>query len=604
MGQTKRFFLSGNEAAALGAWQAGCQIAAAYPGTPSSEVVPAFVAWAKRLGGQVYAEWSVNEKVAVEVASGAAMAGARAMAVMKHVGLNVAADPLFTLAYTGAEAGLVVVVADDPQMHSSQNEQDSRIYARHAGVPVLDPADSQEACDFTRLAFGLSEQVDLPVLVRLTTRVSHSRALVSTDASRQEKKATGAPINPRKYTMIPAHARERHVSQQQRLARVRRWAESAEVNRSERGSGDVGFIAVGVAYQYLRELLPDATVFKLGMSWPLPAEALRRFCSGLERVIVVEELEPFVYEQVSAIGIQAEPLPEAYRLGELTAGRLAEALGQMGVNVPAERVPRLRPMPADAPAEEDIPARPPALCPGCPHRTVFYALRELKVYVTGDIGCYTLGTLEPLSALHTCLCMGAGINQAHGIIKATGRRQKVVAVIGDSTFTHMGMPGLLNAVYNSGDIVVVVLDNRTTAMTGGQDHPGTGRTLMGEPAPALDFARLAEALGAGFVKTVPAADLNGVETALREAIEFEGPAVVIIEGPCALQYGLRKPPFAVDAATCIACGACLRLGCPAISAQERDRKRWPQIDALLCVGCGLCAQVCPTGAIVREPGHG
>lgn len=592
MSDTDRLLLSGNEAVALGAWQAGCRLASAYPGTPSSEIVPALLRWADKLGGHVYAEWSVNEKVALEVASGASMAGARAMVTMKHVGLNVAADPFFTLAYTGVEAGLVVLVADDPHMHSSQNEQDTRIYARHAGVPMLEPADSQEACDFGRLAFELSERFDTPVLIRMTTRVSHSQSTVRAMVGRQEREPGGAPLNPQKYTMIPAYARARHRLQLDRLAEVTAWAEETTINRIETGEGKVGFLTAGIAYEYLREILPQAPVLKLGLSYPLPVEKLRRFREGLDRLIVIEELEPFLYEQVRALGVEAERLPDAYRLGELTPARLAVGLREIGVESETAEEATCTEEPT-----EDLPPRPPVLCPGCPHRGVFYTLSKLKTLVTGDIGCYTLGTLEPLRALHTCLCMGAGLSQAHGVSKATEGGQKVVAVIGDSTFTHTGIPALLNAVYNRGSFVAVILNNRTTAMTGGQEHPGTGRNLMGQEAPSLDFARLAEALGVELVLKLPAEDLSSLEAGLKQALAQEGLSVVIVEGPCVLQYRVRGDVFGVDGEICAGCGMCLRLGCPALVAEEHDDRQWPRVDETLCTGCGLCAQVCPKKAL-------
>lgn len=581
--------LSGNEAVALGAWQAGCRVGAAYPGTPSSEILPALLECGRRLGGDVYCEWSVNEKVALEVAHGAAIAGARALAAMKHVGLNVAADPFFTIAYTGIEAGLVVVSADDPGLHSSQNEQDNRFYARHAGVPLLEPSDSQEACDFARLAFRLSEEHDLPVMLRLTTRVAHSRAPATFVAERSNREPAGAPINAAKYVMIPANAARRHVRQVEHLRAVAEWAEDAPINRVEDGVGDVGFMTGGLAYQYLREVMPDAPVLRLGLLYPLPERLVRSFAERYARTIVAEEGEPFLHEQVSALGVRAERMPDGLRLGELTVERLRAALAELGL-LPAATDPPAAP-------RSDLPARPPVLCPGCAHRAAFAALRRLGVFVAGDIGCYTLAALEPLAALHTCLAMGAGLNQAHGIAKATGGKRKPVAVIGDSTFTHMGLPGLLNAVYNGGDYVTVILDNRSTAMTGGQDHPGTGRTLMGGEAPAIDFAAVARALGVSLVLQVLEGGADRIESALRQAMEHDGPAVVICSGPCPLRYNVRSEPLKVVSDECQECGRCLDIACPALAWDEVAER--PVIDQALCTGCGLCAEECPFGAIAR-----
>jgi indolepyruvate ferredoxin oxidoreductase alpha subunit len=584
--------LSGNEAVAFGAWQAGCSLGAAYPGTPSSEILPALAHWASTRGGRVHLEWSVNEKVALEVAAGASLTGARALAAMKHVGLNVAADPFYTLAYTGVEGGLVIVSADDPGLHSSQNEQDNRYYAQHAGVPMLEPADSQEACDYARLAFELSERFDLPVLLRTTTRTSHSRTPVAADGAREEREPGPARVAACKYVMIPAHARPRHEQRMERLANVAEWAETAYVNRLEEGTGPVGFVTAGVAYEYLREALPGAPVLKLGMPYPLPRELVARFAREVERVIVVEELEPFLHAQLRSLGVEAERLPDSFRVGELTPVRVADGLRQLGVEVEGLHGTRGA-LPPIAP----LPPRRPVLCPGCGHRAVFAVLAEMGAFVTGDIGCYTLAALEPLAALHTCLAMGAGISQAHGIAKAGDGRQPVVAVIGDSTFTHMGLPALLNAVYNRSRIAVLILDNRTTAMTGGQEHPGTGRTFAGEPTCRLDFAGLARALGVESVAEVPATGTEAVRDALKGALAHDGPSVVVASSPCPLRYGIRATPYRVDRSECAACGVCWRVGCPAM-AMGRDGEGIPEIAPDACRGCGLCAQLCPSGAIV------
>lgn len=591
----RKMILSGNEAVALGAWQAGCRFAAAYPGTPSSEILPALQQCRARLGGDLYAEWSVNEKVALEVAVGASLAGARSLVAMKHVGLNVAADPFFTLAYTGVEAGLVVVTADDPGMHSSQNEQDNRYYASHAHVPLLEPSDSQEACDFTRLAIEMSEACDLPVLLRLTTRVAHSRTVVEFEAAQSTRAPTGAPVNPAKYVMLPGYAKGRRATLEARIEAAGEWGLREDITREVAGEGPVGFIASGMGYQHVREVLPEAPVLKLGMPYPLPAERVREFAARLNRVIVVEELEPFLLERVLAAGLAVEGLPSELRVGELTPTRLAAGLAAMGVEV-GERWHRSVAEPMGG-----LPSRPPVLCPGCAHRYVFTALARHKVFVAGDIGCYTLAALPPLCGMHTCLAMGAGISQAHGIAKAMEGKQPVVAVIGDSTFTHAGLPALLNAIYNHSNMTVLVLDNRSTAMTGGQDHPGTGLTLSGEASAPFDFAAVARAMGVESVHEAAVGDHAGIDEALARAIAFEGPSLVVVTGPCPLRYGALAAPYTVDPEECIACNECLRLGCPAISVPgDSDGK--PAIDEALCTGCGLCAKTCPVGAISQREG--
>ncbi|MBD3174440.1 MAG: indolepyruvate ferredoxin oxidoreductase subunit alpha [Armatimonadia bacterium] len=587
--------LSGNEAVALGAWQAGCRVAAAYPGTPSSEILPAFLECRERLGGEVYAEWSTNEKVALEVGAGASMAGARSLVTMKHVGLNVAADPFFTLAYTGVGAGLVIISADDPGMHSSQNEQDNRIYARHAHVPLLEPSDSQEACDFTRLAFEISEESDLPVLVRLTTRVCHSRTVVEFQVSRSVRTPEGPAVDPAKYVMIPANARARRATLGARLARAGQRGTLDDLTVEQDGDGDVGFITSGLGYQHLREILPGVPVLKLGMPYPLPEDRVRDFAERHDRTVVVEELEPFLAESLLAAHVEVEGLPEWLHEGELTPSRLAAGLLKLGVDVGpgwtgGEPTPKPR----------GLPPRPPVLCPGCAHRAAFSVLDKHDVFVTGDIGCYTLAALPPLCGLHSCLAMGAGVSQAHGIAKAMDGQQPVVAVIGDSTFTHMGLPALLNAVYNRGNLTVLILDNRSTAMTGGQDHPGTGATLSGEPAPAFDFAAVARAMGVESVHEIAIDDLNGMDSAMTRSIAHDGPSVIVVTGPCPLRYDVRAEPYRIEPEECILCNRCLRIGCPAIGLTADGASKRPVIDETLCTGCALCAEICPVDAIERR----
>ena len=567
--------LSGNEAIARGAWEAGVDFGSGYPGTPSSEILPALADL-----GIGHVEWSVNEKCALEAAVGASLAGARALVTMKHVGLNVAADPFFTLAYTGVNAGLVIVSADDPDMQSSQNEHDSRHYARAAQVPMLEPADSQEAADFIKRAYDLSEEYDLPVLLRATTRVCHSYTPVAFGPRETIEREGELARDPQKYVMIPGHARRRNAIRLEHWHNLVVWAETTDLNRVEHGDDELGIVCSGVAYQYAKEAAPEASFFKIGMTWPLPQARLHEFAAGVERLVVIEESGPFLAHALRALGLDVEHSPATLALGELSPGRAAGAIAGEDSQGPR--------------ADSDLPPRPPVLCPGCPHRPVFVALRKLKCFVTGDIGCYTLGTLPPLSALHTCLCMGAGIGQAHGINTVCGEK-RAVAVIGDSTFIHSGITGLVNIAYNDSDSVVVILDNATTAMTGGQEHPATGRTLAGEPARKLSLEGICTAAGIDNVAVVDPADLESIETALRNALDSDGPAVVIARRPCVLLSRERAAPYSIDAEACVECGQCLALGCPAISSEDGA----PAIDAALCTGCGLCAQVCPTDAITQ-----
>ncbi len=576
---SEHVLLSGNEAVARGAWEAGVRFGSGYPGTPSSEILPALAAL-----GEAYVEWSVNEKCALEAGAGASLAGARALVTMKHVGLNVASDPLFTLSYTGVEGGLVIVSADDPSMHSSQNEQDNRNYARAAKIPMLEPSDSQEARDLCMRAFEMSEEFDTPVLLRLVTRLSHSDGLVSV-GQREEVPLRGEfEPNPPKYVMVPAHARVRRQAMAERTQRLIALAEETDLNREEPGDASIGIVSSGVPYQYAREVFPEASFFKLGLVWPLPPERLRRFAESVEKLYVIEELDPFITEQIRAMGITVEPVEESFRLGELTPGRVRAM-------VTGEAAP-------DTAPDDDLPPRPPVLCAGCPHRGVFTALRKLKAYVTGDIGCYTLGALPPLASLHTCLCMGAGIGQVHGMQKVRGTDARAVAVIGDSTFVHSGITGLVNIAYNNGGSTVVILDNGTTAMTGGQPHPGTGMTLSGEPGRRLDFEALVRAVGIENVAVVDPYDLEATEEALRQAIESPEPAVVIARRQCVLLSRERESPPEFDLEACTRCGRCISIGCPAISAVDDGGDRpFPQIDEEMCTGCMLCAQVCPVGAL-------
>ena len=569
--------LSGNEAIAQGAWEGGVLVGAGYPGTPSTEILENL---ARKDG--VRCEWSPNEKVALEVAIGASFAGARAIATMKHVGLNVAADALMTAAYTGVKGGLVIVVADDPGMHSSQNEQDSRRWGPFGRVPILEPSDSTEALAMARSAFELSEKLDMPVLLRSTTRLSHGKGLVETgtrvEAARQPYKTTRP-----KWVMMPGAAKVRRVDLDRRLAAATEQSESCEFTREEMREASLGVITSGIAYQYVREALPVASALKLGMTFPLPEARIRAFASRVGRLCVVEELDPYILTAVKAMGIEVDDAGLPHR-GELTQGLIRAAFGG---EAPATREPMT-----------DLPPRPPMLCPGCPHRGVFRALREMNAVVTGDIGCYTLAALPPLGAMDSCVCMGASIGMAHGFALAGAgpEDRPVVAVIGDSTFAHSGMTGLMDAVYNGGSETVVILDNRITAMTGHQDNPFTGRTLSGDPAHEIDIEAVVRALGVEDVQTVDPNLFKPVEKALARATAHAGVSVVIAKAPCALLSRERPDPFAVDETACTACGMCIRLGCPAIS---RDGDSRAFIDQETCVGCRQCVQVCKYGAIVR-----
>jgi indolepyruvate ferredoxin oxidoreductase alpha subunit len=600
----KTELLSGNEAVARGAYEAGVRVAAAYPGTPSTEILENLAKY-----DAVYSEWSPNEKVALDVAVGAAYAGSRAMAVMKHVGLNVAADAFFYASMTGMEAGLELVCADDPNMYSSQNEQDNRNYAKFARVPCLEPSDSQEAKDMVGVALDMSEQFDGPVMLRVTTRISHSDTPVELGARTAVESAEPPEyrIDCAKYVMVPGNARRRHPVIEERIEKVKVFAETFSLNQVEMGDKSLGIVAGGVAYQYAREVFPEASFLKLGMTYPLPEQMIRGFSAQVDRLIVVEELDPFIENEIKLMGVEVEGKSIFPICGELDPTIVRQC---------AVRVGLLYSSPLAGGVEEQqqvkLPPRPPLLCPGCPHRGLFTITNKLKLVVNGDIGCYTLGFLPPLSALHTCGCMGASIGVAHGVSKACVA-QKHVAVIGDSTFFHTGMPALLNVAYNQSDTVVIIVDNRTTAMTGHQQHPGTGMTLRGEPTYAVEFADLARAMGIRRVHTVDPYDLEAVEAALRDCLDNAGPAVVVSRRECALLPAARKQwmTLAVDAERCNGCGLCFQVACPAIvksdvadetsvdetSVDEKTGRAKAWIDPLLCTGCEVCAQVCARRAI-------
>ncbi len=578
--------LSGNEAVARGAWEAGATIGVAYPGTPSTETMESF---AKYEG--VYAEWCTNEKVAVEVGLGASAAGARVLASMKHVGVNVASDPLFTSAYTGVGGGFVLLAADDPGMYSSQDEQDSHWYGQAAHIPVMDPADSQEALDFTRDAYALSERFDVPFIVRSTVRVSHTKCPVEV-GERTEAPEYRFEKNPAKWVMMPAFAKPRRKVQLERIAALEEWVENCPYNRIvERGS-EIGVVCGGAAYQHVVEALPDASIFKVGVSWPLPKRKLRSFAQSVQKLYVVEEGSEYLATQVAAAGVEIAEFPNGlHRDGELCPGDIRAALGL--------------PLADFETAPDDVPGRPPSLCPGCPHRLVFRELGRIKAIVTGDIGCYTLGTLAPLSAMHTCLDMGASISMSHGfeLALAGSDHDPVVAVIGDSTFGHSGLSSLISTVYNQGVGTVCILDNRTTAMTGRQGNPFNGVTLQGRESRELDLYGLVKALGIEDVAVVDPHDMKAVRSALKHATKEAADklSVIIFKAPCVLLHRTRKAPYFMNA-DCIGCGVCSTLGCPAISKDAESGIA--SIDQSMCIGCGQCAQYCPHKAIEQLPSTG
>ena len=579
--------LTGNEAIARGAWEAGVKVAAAYPGTPSTEILESL---ARYPAEDLHAQWSTNEKVALDVAIGASFAGKRALAAMKHVGLNVAADAFMSQAYIGSNGGLVIAVADDPGIHSSQNEQDTRIYGQFATVPVLEPSDAQEALDFTRLAFELSERFDTIAIVRTTTRLAHTRSPVALGA-RQEAPARGFNESPAKNVMIPAHARPRHVAVLERERKLKEYFETAPINRVEMG-GDraFGVITAGTCYPYVREVLPGASVLKLGASWPLPEGLLARFCESVERVFVVEELEPVIEREVRALGFKAEGKQFFPRVGEFSPEIVRAGFEKASVLAPRAQRPAWTPEPL---------VRPPVLCAGCPHTSSYMAVRASGARVAGDIGCYTLACLDPLRGLDTTVSMGSSIGNAVGMAKA-GETKPVVATIGDSTFLHAGIPQLINAVYNQANITVMLLDNHITAMTGGQQHPGTGKTIRGEAAPQVDYEALVRAVGVQWVRKVDSYDLAAVHHALRDAINYRGVAVLIADRPCVLDpVKIKGPPFEVVAEQCNACQACMNLGCPAITSTDQsfEGRHKVKIHQSVCIGCPLCAQVCTVDCI-------
>lgn len=563
--------LSGDEAIARGAWEAGCKVAAAYPGTPSTQILENLVNYQ-----DVYCEWSTNEKVALEVALGAALAGVRSLCAMKHVGLNVAADPLFSSAYIGVRGGMVIITADDPGLHSSQNEQDNRYYGMFAKIPVLTPSDSQEAKDFTKLAFEISEQYDVPVILRITTRIAHSKTIVELN-ERINVNDKGYLKDITKANLLPQFAKLRHISLEERMKKLKDYANHTPINQIFEGTKNIGIIADGVAYQYAREVFPKASFLKLGIVWPLADELIKKFAQGKKQLYVIEEVDPFLETLIKSLGIKVIGKEKLPLFDELNPRIIRNTLTKQVIN--------FNPQP-------DLPPRPPALCPGCPHAGLFYLLQRKDIIITGDIGCYTLGTYPPHNAMDTCVCMGASITLAHGIEKALERNKRVVSIIGDSTFFHMGLTGLVNAAYNKGNQIIIIVDNRTTGMTGHQDHPGTGKTLMGEDTKMLKTEEVAKACGIDKIYVIDPYRIKENRSLFRQILTDPNPAVIVSKQACALLVP-RKAAKKVNPEKCIGCKVCLSLGCPAMSF--KDDKSF--INRTFCVGCGMCAELCTKQAI-------
>lgn len=574
-----RKLLTGNEAIARGAYESGITVATAYPGTPSTEIL-------ETIGNydEIKAQWSPNEKVALEVGIGASIAGARVLVAMKHVGVNVAADPLFTLAYTGVGGGLVLVSADDPGMHSSQNEQDNRYYALVNRMPMLEPTDSQEAKDFIGIAMELSERFDTPVLLRVTTRICHSQSLVELK-NRTEKELVPYVKQPQKYVMLPAFGRMRRIKVEERINELKKYAEECSLNAIEWGNKNIGIITSGISYQYAKEAIPNASFLKLGFTNPLPENMIRKFAEEVDKLYVIEELSPFIEDQLKAWGIQVIGKEIFSGIGELSVNLIKEKILGTVNNFQTNN-------------NQAVPIRPPVLCPGCPHRGVFYTFKKLGLIVSGDIGCYTLGALEPLSSMDTTICMGASIGVALGMEKANPNiAQKLVAVIGDSTFFHSGITGLIDVVYNQTNTTTVILDNRTTAMTGHQHNPGTGKTLQGSDTTVIDLEQLVKAIGIKRVVVVDPLNLEQLEQAIKSELSANEPSVIITKKPCALlpsEQNKQERYTASDA--CIGCKKCIDLACPAIRTLSNGKV---EVNQTLCNGCGVCAQVCPVGALME-----
>lgn len=576
-----RKIMLGNEAFARGAWEAGVRVASSYPGTPSTEVTETL----SKCGDEIHVEWAPNEKVGVEVAFGASVGGARALSCMKHVGLNVAADPFFTAAYNGVNGGFVVLVADDNGCHSSQNEQDSRYHGRAAGVPVLEPADPQECKDFMKLAYDMSEKYDTLILMKSNTRISHSRGIVE-EEDRIEREVIPYEKNFQKYVSMPAMARRLHVEQEKRLNRIAEdasqlMAGGQPLNRVEMNDPEIGIVTSGICYQYVKEALPEASVFKMGLINPMPLKDIADFASKVKKLYVIEEGNPFFEEQIRAAGIAVHGGKELFTIqGEYSVNMIRKAMG--------------KPIPETALKEEVAPApgRPPLLCAGCPHKGLFYVLSKLKTTVMGDIGCYTLAALAPTNAIDTCLCMGGSIGMEHGFEKATGDSKNLVAVLGDSTFLHSGMTGLLNMVYNEAKGTVIILDNRITGMTGHQQNPGSGKNAKGEMAPAVNFEELVKALGVKNVTVIDPFEVKDLEAVIKRETDRDELSVIITRRPCVMITKQDGTPNVITD-NCKNCRQCMKVGCPAIEMKDGR----PYIVTTSCVGCGLCTRVCPFDAI-------
>lgn len=574
---TNKKLMLGNEAVARGAFEAGATVAVAYPGTPSTEITEMIAEYK-----EVYAQWSPNEKVAMEVAIGSAIAGARTIVSMKHVGLNVAADPLFTVSYTGINGGLVIVVADDPGMHSSQNEQDSRYYAKSAHVPMLEPSDSQETKDYVKKAFEISEKYDTPVIVRLTTRISHSQSIVSLE-ERQNYLLKEYKKDFMKYVMMPGMARLRHIVVEKRINNIAQDSNLMAINKVEMNSTEIGIITSGISYQYVKESLPDASILKLGMIHPLPRKMIEDFAKKVDTLYIVEELEPILEEEIKSWGINAIGKEILTVQGEYSANLIAERIGKKALELSKPK---------------ELPQRPPIMCPGCPHRGVYFTLNKLKKHASGDIGCYTLGALPPLLGIDTSVCMGASIGMLQGMEKARGKDfvKDWVAVIGDSTFIHSGVTGLIDIVYNQGISTVIILDNSTTGMTGHQDNPATGLTLKGEETSILNLVELSKSVGINRVKVVNPFNIKELEDTIKEETMIEEPSVIIASSPCELlDKKTKRIPYYIDEDKCRRCGMCMKLGCPAIQKKDGVYK----IVDSMCSGCTLCASVCKFNSISR-----
>lgn len=573
----KRLML-GNEAVARGLYEAGCSFVSSYPGTPSTEITEAAAKY-----DEIYAEWAPNEKVAMEGAFGASFAGKRSFCGMKHVGMNVAADPLFTISYTGVNGGMIIGVADDPGMHSSQNEQDSRHYAIAAKLPMLEPSDSEEALEFTKLAYELSEKFDAPVIMKMCTRVAHSQSLVEL-SERNEPAQKPYKKNIQKYVMMPGMAIKRHPVVEQRTRDLIEYAETTPINRIEEGSdSSIGIITSSTSYQYVKEVLGDKhPVLKLGMINPLPVEKIKKFAGSVGELIVVEELDPIIETHCRTLGLEVKGKELFGLLGEFSQNMVAEKLGE--------------PVPEGYTLEDDIPVRPPVMCAGCPHRGLFYTLKKNNVTVLGDIGCYTLGAAAPLNAMEYTICMGASVSGIHGFNKANNGSSdgKTVAVIGDSTFMHSGVTGLINIAYNESNSTVIILDNSITGMTGHQENPTTGRNLKGDPCTKIDLESLCHAVGIKRVRVVDPYNLKECDEVLKEELAADEPSVIIARRPCALLKYVKHPgPISCDADKCVGCRSCMNIGCPAISIVDKKAV----IDNTLCTGCGVCEQLCKFGAL-------